>query len=337
MSVATEILAEGKTKILRLAPQSDELLVTFKDAATAFNGKKYAEIPGKGALNARISALLFRLLQAQGIPTCFVGEGASPSELRYQRLTMIPLEVVVRNFAYGSIVKRFGFEEGTPFNKPLVEFFHKTHDDPQITEELILELNLVPSEAVLDAIKRLSRQINELFLAFFTPRGIRVADFKLEFGFDADGNLLLGDELSPDNFRLRDSQTGAVLDKDVFRLDLGDVAETYQTLLKRMEAPASNSTTAPVSDSTAARAKQTYTGEVWVHSRKGILNPESKAILEGVRTLGYEGIQSLHAGKRFVVQIEAANLVDAEKQLRQLAENVLSNPVVEDAEVRLRR
>jgi phosphoribosylaminoimidazole-succinocarboxamide synthase len=327
MTVATEILAEGKTKILRPGSQADEVLVEFKDAATAFNGKKYAEIPGKGELNATISTLLFELLQTNGIPTCFVRKGAKPTELVYQRLTMMPLEVVVRNYAYGSIVKRFGFEEGMPFHKPLVEFFHKKDEDPQITEDLILELNLVPTESVLDAIKLMALQINELFVPYFSARNIRCADFKLEFGLDKNGSLLLGDELSPDNFRLRDSQTGTVLDKDVFRLDLADLAETYRTLLKRMQQPTTSEQT----------RKQIYQAEVYVHSRKNILNPESKAILEGLQTLGYSNIQALNAGKRFTLKIEASSLLDAEQQLKKLAETVLSNPVIEDYDVRIKR
>ncbi len=327
MTVATEILAEGKTKVLRPTSQPDEVLVSFKDAATAFNGKKYQEIPGKGALNAKISTLLFELLAAKGIPSCFLRAGSTATELVYKRLTMIPLEVVVRNYAYGSIVKRFGFDEGMAFQKPLVEFFHKTDDDPQITEDLILELNLVPTEAVLDLIKRVALQINEVFVSHFEARGIRCADFKLEFGLDKNGVLLLGDELSPDNFRLRDVKTGAVLDKDVFRLDLADLAETYQALLARLEESAPEQ----------PAKTQTYQAEVYVQSRKNILNPESKAILEGMHTLGYGNVQALAAGKRFVIKVTAQSLLEAEQQVKKLAETVLSNPVIEDYELRLKR
>jgi phosphoribosylaminoimidazole-succinocarboxamide synthase len=328
MTVTTDRLAEGKTKILRPGAAPEEILVEFKNDATAFNGKKHAEIPGKGELNAKISTLLFQLLAEHGIPSCFVRSGSKSTELVYKRLTMIPLEVVVRNFAYGSVVKRFKFEEGMPFNKPLVEFFHKTDDDPQITEDLILELNLVPTESVLDAIKRIALQVNEVFLAYFSARGIRCADFKLEFGFDPQGNLLLGDELSPDNFRLRDIQTGAVLDKDVFRLDLADLGDTYRTLLARLEQPVAT----PAQDG----RKQTYTGEVFVHSRKNILNPESKAILEGLQVLGHANVKTLSAGKRFMIKLEADSMVAAEQELRRIAGDVLSNPVIEDYELRIK-
>lgn len=320
MTATTTLLAEGKTKILQPSSEPDTLRVTFKDAATAFNAQKKAEVPEKGKLNATISTLLFELLESAGLPTCFVRKGEQANELIYRRLTMIPLEVVVRNFAYGSLVKRFGLEEGAPLHKPLVEFFYKSSDDPQISEDLILELNLVPTEQVLAAVKRFSLQVNEVLFPYFAECGIRCADFKLEFGFDSDGKLVLGDELSPDNFRLRDLKTGAVLDKDVFRLDLGDLADAYRALLARLQSAS------PVS----VQKAQTYTAEILVHSRKNILNPESKAILEGIHAMGYSQVNTLGAGKRFTLQIQANNLLDAEKQLKQLAENVLSNPVIED-------
>jgi phosphoribosylaminoimidazole-succinocarboxamide synthase len=328
MTVVTDVLAEGKTKILKRGEAPNELIVTFKDAATAFNGKKYAEIPGKGALNAHISILLFQQVSALGLPTCFVRAGQQPNELVYNRLTMIPLEVVVRNFAYGSLVKRFGMEEGQALVQPIVEFFHKSNDDPLITDDVIRALNLVPDAATLAGIRRMALQINELFVALFEARGIRCADFKLEFGFDADGRLTLGDELSPDNFRLRDATTGAVLDKDVFRLDLGDLAETYAELLHRLEQTSKTVPQTPM--------LRTYTAEILVQSRKNILNPESKAILEGLHTLGHTGVKQLRAGKRFVLELSALNLVEAEVLARKLAEEVLSNPVIEDYELSVR-
>lgn len=326
MTLATDILAEGKTKILKPGTAPDELIVTFKDAATAFNGKKYAEIPGKGSLNARISTLLFRQLEAAGIPTCFIRPGATANEMVYQALQMIPLEVVVRNAAYGSMVKRFGLNEGEAFAQPIVEFFYKSNDDPLIADDLILALQLVPSTCTLEAIRRMALQINEVFVALFSARGILCADFKLEFGLDKTDKLVLGDELSPDNFRLRDTKTGDILDKDVFRLDVGDLATTYQHLLERLEQDA-----APL-----AKTTQTYTAEVFVQSRKNILNPESKAIQDGLHALGYSNIQQLRAGKRFVFTLEAKSLLDAEAQARQLSADVLSNPVVEDYDLRIR-
>lgn len=326
MTIST-LLAEGKTKILQASPEPDTLKVTFKDTATAFNAQKKAEVVGKGELNAAISALLFERLESEGLPTCFIRRGKHSNELIYQRLTMIPLEVVVRNFTYGSLVKRFGLEEGAPLHKPLVEFFFKSADDPLISEDVILELNLVPTEQVLTAIKRFALQVNEVLTPYFASCGIRCADFKLEFGFDSNGRLVLGDELSPDNFRLRDFKTGSVLDKDIFRLDLGDLAEAYQTLLNRLQ---------DAGPSPEKKPQQTYTGEIFVSSRKNILNPESKAILESLHAMGFTQVTHLNAGKRFTLQIQAGSLLEAERQLRRLAETVLSNPVIEDYTVNLK-
>jgi phosphoribosylaminoimidazole-succinocarboxamide synthase len=327
MTAATTFFAEGKTKILHPSAEPDTLRVVFKDTATAFNAQKKVEVPGKGELNAAISALLFERLADAGLQTCFLRRGERANELIYRRLTMIPLEVVVRNFAYGSLVKRFGLEEGVPLHKPLVEFFYKFADDPQISEDLILELNLVPTEQALSAIKRFALHVNEVLVPYFAACGIRCADFKLEFGFDTHGRLTLGDELSPDNFRLRDLKTGAVLDKDVFRLDLGDLGEAYGTLLLRLQGEKQAQET----------KEQIYTGEILVNSRKNILSPESKAILEGLHSMGHTQISHLGAGKRFTLQIQASSLLDAERQLRHLAETVLSNPVIEDYSLSVRQ
>ncbi len=315
------VLAEGKTKILREGAHPDELYVEFKNDATAFNGKKHAEIPGKGELNAKISIILFDILHQAGISTCYVSPGQASNTLVYKRLSMIPLEVVIRNYAYGSIVKRFGFEEGMPFRKPLLEFFLKTDEDPQITDELIEELRLIPDSTCLDEIKRLAYEINELFVQYFTPRGIRCADFKIEFGVDEAGRLTLGDELSPDNFRLRDAQTGAILDKDVFRLDLADLGDTYRELLHRLE----NAPPKPTPETT-----QTYQVEVRVQSRKNILNPESRTVLDALHTMGYSNVTELQAGKRFTFELTAPTMVDAESKVKAMSESLLSNPVIED-------
>ena len=318
---------EGKAKIIE--PSGDRLTVTFKDCATAFNGGKFAEIPGKGALNAAISAQLFSLLNTHKIATCFVEKGSEPNQLVYSPLRMIPLEVIVRNQAYGSVCKRFGFDEGHPFSQPLVEYFLKDDaaNDPQITEAMITEKRLLPDGIALNDIVRRALQINEVFHAFFTPRGIDCADFKLEFGINNKGKLVLGDELSPDNFRLRDSSTRQVLDKDVFRLELGDLIETYQQLHNRMQAdtPLQFPATPP-----------TYEAIISVSSRKSILNPESKAILNALRNFGFTGIESLRAGKQFAVTLQAPNMLAAEQELLKMADEVLSNPVIEDFSFELR-
>ncbi len=327
MTVATDILAEGKTKIIRATDKPDEVAVQFKDSATAFNGIKAAEFAGKGALNAQISTLLFQQLEDNGIPTCFIQTGDSSDTLVYRSLSMIPLEVVVRNVALGSIVNRYSLEPGRRFEPAIIEFFQKSQDDPLITDDVILALGMVKSQQTLQTIRSLSMKINDVFRQIFSPRNIECADFKLEFGLDAQNRVILGDELSPDNFRLRDITTGQVLDKDVFRQDLGDLLEAYQQVLTRLETP---------SLSTKEQTLQTYEAEVFVQSRQNILNPESKAILEGVHTLGYKQVTQMRAGRRFELTIQAASFSDAETQALALAQNVLSNPVIEDCSVQIR-
>jgi phosphoribosylaminoimidazole-succinocarboxamide synthase len=228
---------EGKTKIL--IPQTDgTLLAHFKSNATAFNGVKKAFIEGKGELNARISALLFRYLESQGIHTCFVGNTSSPDTLIYKSLTMLPVEIIVRNVAYGGFCKRFPFvEAGTVFKQPLVEFCLKDDalGDPPLPDDALVVLDYVPDPYSVADLKTMALAVNVAFVALFTERGITCADFKLEVGTDAEGALLLGDELSPDNFRLRDTETGTILDKDVFRLDCGDLKSVYSEVLRRLE------------------------------------------------------------------------------------------------------
>ncbi len=323
-TTASDVLIEGKAKIVRKDSTEGQVRVTFKDCATAFNGEKFSEIPGKGELNAKISGLLFQLLDEYRIPSCFVALGHDSNELVYKNLAMIPLEVVVRNHAYGSVCKRFGFEEGMAFKQPLVEYFLKDDgaNDPQITASMINERGCLPAGVPLALLERRALQINEIFVAFFETRGIRCADFKLEFGVDANGMLMLGDELSPDNFRLRDVKTAQVLDKDVFRLELADLVETYQTLLQRMEIPAELAS--------LKNEKRVYSAQVFVKSRKNILNPESKAILTSLHHVGFSNVTDLRAGKRFEIQIEAPTMMAAEEELLNIAGDVLSNPVIED-------
>lgn len=319
------LLAEGKTKKLFQIPSSNEILVQFKDDATAFNAVKHAVISGKGDLNAHISTILFNLLSAYRIPNCFLRLGDKPNELIYEQLNMVPLEVVVRNVALGSLVKRYDIEEKSHLTQPRVEFFLKTSDDPLIGSSMIDELGVLPIGITAQQIAERALEVNDLFVAFFQSRGILCADFKLEFGVNAQGVLYVGDELSPDNFRLRDLQTGEVLDKDVFRLDLGDVKNTYEALLARLlEKPA---------DALPLEVEKNYIAKIYVTSRKNILSPESKAILGGLHKLGYESVDHIQAGKYFEVNIKARHQLEARQLAEEMAEKLLANPVIEDFNV----
>jgi phosphoribosylaminoimidazole-succinocarboxamide synthase len=229
-----ELLYEGKAKRIFSTDDEQTVLIEYKDSATAFNGQKKADITGKGRLNNEITSLLFLNLQAQGIPSHFI-KRISETEQLVKRVTIIPLEVVVRNIAAGSLSKRLGIEEGKELTKPLVEFYLKNDDlgDPLLTTDHIYELNLATEEE-LNLLKEKALKINTVLSSFFTELGINLIDFKLEFGKDSEGEILLADEISPDTCRLWDKKTNEKLDKDVFRRDLGSLTEAYENILARL-------------------------------------------------------------------------------------------------------
>ncbi|SDN19974.1 phosphoribosylaminoimidazolesuccinocarboxamide synthase [Bacillus sp. OK048] len=229
-----ELLYEGKAKRIFKTDDEQVVLIEYKDSATAFNGQKKADITGKGRLNNQITSLLFLKLKDQGIPSHFI-KRISETEQLVKKVTIIPLEVVVRNVAAGSLSKRLGIEEGKELTKPLVEFYLKNDDlgDPILTTDHIYELNIATKEE-LNILKEKALQINTVLSSFFTKLGINLIDFKLEFGKDADGEILLADEISPDTCRLWDKKTNEKLDKDVFRRDLGSLTEAYENILARL-------------------------------------------------------------------------------------------------------
>ncbi|WP_114312943.1 phosphoribosylaminoimidazolesuccinocarboxamide synthase [Thermus caldifontis] len=227
-----EKLYEGKAKILY--PEGpDTLRVYFKDEATAFNAQKRGIIPGKGVVNNKVSAALFRYLEAHGVKTHFQEE-VSDREMRVLRVEILPLEVILRFRAAGSFAKRYGVKEGTPLKAPLVEFSLKSDPlgDPLICPEAILALGLAGEEE-LGQVRATTLKVGELLRNFFAQRGLDLIDFKLEFG-KRDGEILLADEISPDTMRLWDQKTGEPMDKDRFRKDLGGVEEAYQEVLRRV-------------------------------------------------------------------------------------------------------
>lgn len=229
-----ELLYEGKAKRIFRTEDEQIVLIAYKDSATAFNGQKKADITGKGRLNNEITSLLFLKLKEQGIESHFI-ERISETEQLVKRVEIIPLEVVVRNIAAGSLSKRLGIEEGKELTKPLVEFYLKNDDlgDPLLTNDHIDELNIATKEE-LTVLKEKALKINTVLSSFFNELGINLIDFKLEFGKDAEGSILLADEISPDTCRLWDKKTNEKLDKDVFRRDLGSLTEAYETILARL-------------------------------------------------------------------------------------------------------
>lgn len=229
-----EMLYEGKAKRIYSTEDPQIVLIEYKDSATAFNGQKKADITGKGRLNNEITSSLFLKLKEQGIDSHFI-KRVSETEQLVKKVSIIPLEVVVRNIAAGSFSKRLGVEEGRPLSAPIVEFYLKNDDlgDPLVTKSHILELKAATADEI-GILRDKALQINEVLINFFDNLGVNLIDFKLEFGKDQDGQILLADEISPDTCRLWDQKTNEKLDKDVFRRDLGSLTEAYETILKRL-------------------------------------------------------------------------------------------------------
>ncbi len=229
-----QLLYEGKAKRLYATDKEDILFVEYKDSATAFNGEKKAEIAGKGTLNNRITSLLFEKLKESGIESHFV-EQLSDHEQLVKKVDIIPIEVVVRQVAAGSLAKRLGLVEGVELARPIVEFYYKDDDlgDPLINEEHIELLNIASRDEV-KALYEKSLHVNKVLTKFFKEIGVILVDFKLEYGRDEAGNVLLADEISPDTCRLWDEKTKQKLDKDVFRRDLGQLTDAYEIILSRL-------------------------------------------------------------------------------------------------------
>ncbi|MEM9541135.1 MAG: phosphoribosylaminoimidazolesuccinocarboxamide synthase [Cyanobacteria bacterium P01_E01_bin.42] len=231
-------LYEGKAKILYATEDSGSLLAYFKDDATAFNAQKRGTIQGKGEVNCTVSSVLFQYLEERGIPTHYL-EQTAPDRMRVRTVQILPIEVVVRNIAAGSLCKQTGLPLGQPIPNPLVEFYYKNDDlgDPLLTRDRILLMELA-SMGQVEEMVALALQIDRYLTTFFEDCGITLVDFKIEFGLDACGQIRLADEISPDTCRLWDAAENdpqkRVLDKDRFRHDLGQVESTYRALRERV-------------------------------------------------------------------------------------------------------
>jgi phosphoribosylaminoimidazole-succinocarboxamide synthase len=235
---AGQKLYEGKAKILFTTDDPNVLLTRFKDDATAFNAQKRGQIVGKGAMNCAISTHLFQLLEAWGVATHWIDTPA-PNEMRVRSVKILPLEVVVRNIAAGSLCQQTGIPLGTVLKQPLVEFYYKNDNlgDPLLTPDRLALLELATPTQVAQ-LQTMALKINQILTKFFSDCGITLVDFKLEFGLDDQHRLLLADEISPDTCRLWNQASAdpseRVLDKDRFRHDLGDVESAYRQVLERV-------------------------------------------------------------------------------------------------------
>jgi phosphoribosylaminoimidazole-succinocarboxamide synthase len=237
MEAKGEMLYEGKAKkVFAIQGQASQIWVEYKDSLTAFNAQKKSSFPGKGAINCQITSLIYRYLVKNGIKTHFVKD-VNNHEMICEKLTIIPIEVVTRNRMAGSTAKKFGLEEGTVMAQPLVEFYFKDDAlaDPFISDDQALFLKAVKTRSELDDLRGKALAVNKHLKEFFAKIGLELIDFKLEFGRTAKGEIVLGDEISPDTCRLWDMKSGEKMDKDRFRRDLGRVEETYSEVLERMK------------------------------------------------------------------------------------------------------
>jgi phosphoribosylaminoimidazole-succinocarboxamide synthase len=231
--VSEELLYEGKAKKVFVTDEEGTLLHRYKDDATAFNAKKRGSWEGKGRTNATMSAALFEYLESRGVPTHFV-EQVDDESIRTKRLEMLPVEVIVRNIAAGSLARLLGFEEGRKLKAPIVELCYKDDDldDPMLNWYHFRELGVADED--LAFCEELGLRVNEILVPFFDEKGVVLVDFKIEVGRDENGDLMLADEISPDTCRFWDKETGEKLDKDRFRRDMGGVEEAYAEMLRRV-------------------------------------------------------------------------------------------------------
>ena len=227
-------LYEGKAKKVYATTDENLCIVSYKDDATAFNGLKKGTIAGKGVVNNRMTNLLMQLLEKAGVPTHFVEE-LSERDTLVKKVKIVPLEVIIRNVSAGSFAKRYGVEEGIVFDEPTIEFSYKNDDlgDPLINSYHALALKLATKKEI-ETIERYAFKVNEVLKAYFLHLGVKLIDFKLEFGRLADGTIVLADEISPDTCRFWDAKTNEKLDKDRFRRDMGGVEDAYAEIFKRV-------------------------------------------------------------------------------------------------------
>lgn len=229
-----EQLYEGKAKKVFATSDPNLCIVSYKDDATAFNGLKKGTIVGKGVVNNKMSNFLMQMLEKEGVPTHFV-EKLSDRDTVVKKVSIVPLEVIIRNISAGSFARRYGVDEGIVFAEPTIEFSYKNDDlgDPLLNAYHAIALGLATREEI-EQIKSMAFKVNEVLKAYMLSLGVRLVDFKLEFGKTSDGQIVLADEISPDTCRFWDKDTNEKLDKDRFRRDMGGVEDAYNEMMKRL-------------------------------------------------------------------------------------------------------
>ncbi len=229
-----DLLYEGKAKKVFLTDDPDVVIVSYKDDATAFDGLKKGTIVGKGAINNRMTNHILKKLEKEGVPTHYIEE-LNDTETAVKRVEIVPLETIIRNYSAGSFAKKMGMEEGIKLRCPTLEFSYKSDElhDPFINSYYALALGIATQEEI-DDITKYAFKVNDVLIDYFDSLGIDLIDFKIEFGRDRDGRIILADEISPDTCRLWDKETHEKLDKDRFRRDLGNVEDAYQEVFRRL-------------------------------------------------------------------------------------------------------
>jgi phosphoribosylaminoimidazole-succinocarboxamide synthase len=304
-----ELIYEGKAKMVFTTDNPDQVIHEFKEDATAFDGKKRGTITGKGRTNAQMSDIIFRYLEKRGIRTHYI-QLLSENEILTWWLEMFKVEIIVRNYAAGSLAKRLGYEERTKMKSPLVEFYYKSDElgDPMLSRAHIQEL---------DEMKVIALKVNEIMIPFFEKRGFILADFKLEFGM-REGRICLGDEFSPDICRLWDIETGEIMDKDRFRRDLGRVEETYAEVLRRVKEEESG-----------------LKASIYISPKKGVLDPAGQASLGALKSLGFEEVADVQIGKYITLALEGVDADAAAGRVEEMCERLLANPIIEDYRIEI--
>jgi phosphoribosylaminoimidazole-succinocarboxamide synthase len=319
--VENQLLYEGKAKRVYSTSVEDEIFLEYKNSLTANNGTKKGSFSRKGFINAQITTILFKFLEKNGIDTHFISQETN-NRLRCKKVTIIPLEVVVRNICAGSFTRRYGIQEGRILAKPVIELFLKDDKlhDPLIADQVAINMDIITSFE-LSFIKQVALQVNTILSALFTKINLVLVDFKLEFGKTPDNRILLADEITQDTIRLWDKITGEKKDKDRFRNDLGGIKETYENFLsnlvrfKTFEVP------------------QNTTVFLSIKQKPGIIDSVGDITQRSLRRLGYNYINEVKTGKKLEITIKNSLNNKIIRDLEAMNQKLLSNPLIEITEL----
>jgi len=308
-----KLLYEGKAKRVYSTNSESQVIIEFKDTATAFDGLKKADIPGKGEANCAISSKLFELLTIKGIKNHYIRR-LNEREMLVKSVKIFPIEVIIRNRVAGSMAKRLGLDVGKELEKPVLEFCYKSDElhDPMINEDHILALGLATEEE-LETIKEMASKTNKILIEFFRKCNLELIDMKFEFGKDSQGDIYLADEISPDTCRLWELGTTTSWDKDRFRKDLGGIEEAYREVKERVINTPINSK-----------------ARILIRLKPSILDAQGSVILNALKSLGFNEVIEVRVGK--LLELRMDRKVDEPERIERMCKELLANPVMEDYE-----